>query len=67
MPVIDHEIKMTASPERVYRALTTINGMRSGHTTDVDGTGHRQCVAVAVQGRNRRPPARGWTVYTQRG
>lgn len=39
MPAIDHEIKLAAPVDRVFAALTTAEGLRSWHNTDVTGTG----------------------------
>lgn len=39
MAEIDHELKIGAPPDRVFRALTTAEGIRSWKTPDVEGTG----------------------------
>lgn len=39
MPEIHHEIKIAASQEQVYRALTTPDGIKGWHTPLVRGTG----------------------------
>lgn len=39
MADINHEIKIAAPPERVYAALTTLDGVRSWHTPLAEGTG----------------------------
>ncbi len=37
MPEIDHEIKIDATPEQVFAALTTLDGVKGWHTPDGDG------------------------------
>jgi uncharacterized protein YndB with AHSA1/START domain len=39
MAAIDHEIKIEASPERIFEALTTAGGLKSWHTAHVEGDG----------------------------
>jgi uncharacterized protein YndB with AHSA1/START domain len=39
VPEIDHEIKIAATPERVFAALTTLQGVKSWHTPTATGTG----------------------------
>ena len=39
MPEIDHEIKVSATPEQVFAALTTLDGVTGWHTPTVTGTG----------------------------
>ncbi len=39
MAAIDHEIKISASCERVHQALTTPEGLRAWKTSDVHGSG----------------------------
>jgi uncharacterized protein YndB with AHSA1/START domain len=39
MPEIDHEIKVDATPERVFAALTTLQGVKGWHTPTASGTG----------------------------
>ena len=39
MPQIDHELKIDATPERVYAALTTPDGVKGWHTPAASGTG----------------------------
>ena len=39
MPEIDHELKIDATPERVYAALTTLDGVKGWHTPAASGTG----------------------------
>ena len=39
MAEIRHEIKIAATPARVYAALTTLDGVRSWHTPLAEGTG----------------------------
>src|SRR5215468_9084619 len=34
-----HEIKIKAAPERVFQALTTLQGLRGWHSTQADGAG----------------------------
>ena len=39
MPEIDHEIKISAPPEQVFAALTTLDGVKGWHNPDAEGTG----------------------------
>jgi uncharacterized protein YndB with AHSA1/START domain len=39
MPEIDHELKIDAPPERVYEALTTLEGVKGWHNPSVSGSG----------------------------
>jgi uncharacterized protein YndB with AHSA1/START domain len=39
MPEIDHEIKISATPERVFAALSTLDGIKGWHTPTATGTG----------------------------
>lgn len=39
MPQIDHEIKIAATPERVFAALTTLDGVKGWHTPTATGSG----------------------------
>ena len=39
MSVIDHELKIDAAPERVFEALTTLEGVRGWHAPTASGTG----------------------------
>src|SRR5262249_31327271 len=39
MAEIHHEIKILASPERIFEALTTAGGLKSWHTARVEGDG----------------------------
>lgn len=39
MPEIDHEIKIAATPEKVFTALTTLDGVKGWHTPTATGTG----------------------------
>jgi uncharacterized protein YndB with AHSA1/START domain len=39
VPQIDHEIKISAAPELVYDALTTLNGVKGWHTPTATGSG----------------------------
>ena len=39
MPEIDHELKIDAPPERVYAALTTLEGVKGWHNPTVTGSG----------------------------
>lgn len=39
MPEIDHEIKIKATPDQVFAALTTLEGVKSWHTPTASGTG----------------------------
>jgi uncharacterized protein YndB with AHSA1/START domain len=39
MPEIDHEIKISATPEQVFAALTTLDGVTGWHTPTATGTG----------------------------
>ena len=39
MPEIDHELKIDATPERVFAALTTLEGVKGWHTPAATGTG----------------------------
>ena len=39
MHQIDHEINVSASPEQVYQALTTLDGVKGWHTPTASGTG----------------------------
>ncbi len=39
MPQIDHEIKISATPERVFEALTTLDGVQGWHTPSATGSG----------------------------
>jgi uncharacterized protein YndB with AHSA1/START domain len=39
MPTIDHEIKISAPPDAVFAALTTLDGVKGWHTPNVEGTG----------------------------
>ena len=39
MPEIDHELKIDATPEQVYGALTTLDGVKGWHTPTASGTG----------------------------
>lgn len=39
MPEIDHEIKIDATPERVFAALSTLDGVTGWHTPTATGTG----------------------------
>ncbi len=37
MPEIDHELKIDATPEQVYAALTTLDGVKGWHTPTASG------------------------------
>lgn len=50
MAAIDHEIKISAPCESVHQALTTLEGLRSWKTSDVEGHG-----AVGSQWKFRFP------------
>src|SRR3954468_23714255 len=39
MPEIDHEIKIDATPDKVFAALTTLDGVKSWHAPTARGTG----------------------------
>jgi len=39
MPQIDHEIKIAATPEQVFAALTTLEGVKGWHTPTATGSG----------------------------
>lgn len=39
MPEIDHEIKIDATPEQVFAALSTLDGVTGWHTPTASGTG----------------------------
>jgi uncharacterized protein YndB with AHSA1/START domain len=39
VPQIDHEIKISAAPELVYDALTTLNGVKGWHKPTATGSG----------------------------
>ena len=39
MADIVHEIKIKAAPERVFQALTTLQGLKGWHSTQADGAG----------------------------
>jgi uncharacterized protein YndB with AHSA1/START domain len=39
MPQIDHEIKIAATPEQVFTALTSLDGVKGWHTPTATGTG----------------------------
>lgn len=39
MHQIDHELKVAATPDQVYTALTTLAGIRSWHTPGAEGSG----------------------------
>jgi uncharacterized protein YndB with AHSA1/START domain len=39
VPDIDHELKIAATPEQVYAALTTPDGLRGWHAPTVTGSG----------------------------
>ena len=39
MAEIHHELKMKASPERIFAALTTAEGLKSWHSAHVEGDG----------------------------
>ena len=39
MPEIDHEIKIASTPEQVFTALTTLDGVKGWHTPVAKGTG----------------------------
>ncbi len=39
MPEIDHEIKINAAPEKVFAALTTLDGVKGWHNPGAEGTG----------------------------
>ena len=39
MDAINHEIKIDATPEIVFKALSTRNGIKSWFTSTVEGTG----------------------------
>jgi uncharacterized protein YndB with AHSA1/START domain len=39
MPEIEHEIKIDATPDRVFTALTTLDGVKGWHNPTVSGTG----------------------------
>jgi uncharacterized protein YndB with AHSA1/START domain len=39
MPEIDHEIKVSATPEQIFAALTTLDGVKGWHTPTASGTG----------------------------
>ena len=39
MPEIHHEIKIAAAPERVFAALTTLDGVQGWHTPTATGSG----------------------------
>ena len=37
MPEIDHELKIDATPEQVFAALTTLDGVKGWHTPTAYG------------------------------
>ncbi len=37
MADINHEIKIEASPEKIFNALSTVSGLKGWHTTHVEG------------------------------
>jgi uncharacterized protein YndB with AHSA1/START domain len=39
MPEIDHELRIDATPKRVYAALATPDGVKGWHTPTASGTG----------------------------
>ena len=39
MHEIDHELKISASPQQVFDALATVDGLRGWHTPGASGTG----------------------------
>ena len=39
MVAIDHELKIRATPERVFEAFTTAQGLKSWHSAHVEGDG----------------------------
>lgn len=39
MPEIEHEIKISATPEQAYAALSTLDGVKGWHTPGASGTG----------------------------
>jgi uncharacterized protein YndB with AHSA1/START domain len=39
MPEIDHEIKIDATPEKVFAALTTLDGVKAWHAPTATGNG----------------------------
>lgn len=39
MPEIDHELKIDATPEQVFAALTTLEGIKGWHTPTATGSG----------------------------
>jgi uncharacterized protein YndB with AHSA1/START domain len=39
VPEIDHEIRISGSPEQVFAALSTLDGVKGWHTPGTQGTG----------------------------
>lgn len=76
MPDIMHLIRIQASPERVYQALTTAEGIRNWWTRDavldskIGGTGefgfHERRVVTKIRVDELKPPVRvGWkTIFS---
>lgn len=61
MHQIDHEIKVSASPEQVYAALTTLDGVKGWHTPTATGDGAVGGVWVFSFADH---PEFGWEVIT---
>jgi uncharacterized protein YndB with AHSA1/START domain len=59
MAEISNEINIKAAPDRVYRALTEINGLKSWHTGQVEGTAD---IGGVLQFASRGQPKFGWEV-----
>jgi uncharacterized protein YndB with AHSA1/START domain len=52
MAEINHEIKIAAPPERVFNALTTVNGLCSWYTAQIEGgTGVGNTLVFRFEGR----------------
>ncbi|BBY29865.1 SRPBCC family protein [Mycolicibacterium sediminis] len=61
MPEIDHEIKVSASPEEVFAALSTLDGVKGWHTPNTTGTGEVGSEWVFAYSGH---PEFGWEVVT---
>lgn len=61
MPEIDHEIRISATPEQVFAALTTLDGVKAWHTPGTTGSGEVGSEWVFAYADH---PEFGWEVVT---
>lgn len=61
MATIEHEITINASPEKIYTALNTVNGLKSWHSAQIEG----ECQlnhTIVTKGKDK--PTFVWKIIT---